>query len=111
MKSYAKPIDGLSESRSANRTLIIQSDQLFFDWQDRLKKISSDVGNLLLGRYVFRETQAVIAKNPRVEGVFARWMRINYAHSMALGIRRAVDTDRRALSLANFLREMFATLR
>jgi hypothetical protein len=80
----------------------------FFDWRDRFITISSDVGNLLLGRYLFRETQTVIAHNRTLEGLFTRWIRINYANSTILGIRRAVDTDKRALSLANFLRDLIA---
>ena len=79
------------------------------EWQDRLVKIGSDVGNLLLSRYIFRESQRVILKNPKLKGtIFARWLTINYANSAALGIRRAVDTDRQAVSLANVLRDLIA---
>jgi hypothetical protein len=80
----------------------------FHEWQDRFAKISSDVGNLLLGRHIFRESQAVIVNNPNLRGIFIKWMRINYANSTALGIRRAVDTDQRTISLANVLRSMIA---
>src|ERR1700730_14578581 len=78
-------------------------------WCDRFIKIGSDVGNLLLSRYIFRESQQAILKNPKLKGtIFARWLAANYASSVALGIRRAVDTDRQAVSLANFLRELIA---
>jgi hypothetical protein len=83
--------------------------QQYNQWCDRFIKIGSDVGNLLLSRYIFRESQQVILKNPKLKGtIFARWLAANYANSVALGIRRAVDTDRKAVSLANFLRELIA---
>ena len=80
----------------------------FYECRDRLATINSDVGNLLLGRYVFRELQALISDNPDLEGLFVKWLRINYVNTAVLGIRRAVDTDSRATSTANFLRHLIA---
>jgi hypothetical protein len=80
----------------------------FYECRDRLATINSDVGNLLLGRYVFRELQALISDNPDLEGLFVKWLRINYVNTAVLGIRRAVDTDSRAISMANFLRHLIA---
>jgi hypothetical protein len=80
----------------------------FYEWRERLRLIGSDIGNLLLGRYIFRESQRVISKNPKLRGIFTRWLAINYANNAVLGIRRAVDTDLRAVSLVNLLREIIA---
>jgi hypothetical protein len=78
-------------------------------WYHQLNKIGSDVGNLLLGRYIFRESQKVISRNPKLKGtIFARWLAVNYANTAALGIRWAIDTDRQAISLVNFLRDLIA---
>jgi len=49
-----------------------------------LTLIGSDIGNLLLGRYIFRESQRVISKNPKLKGIFARWLAINYANKEVL---------------------------
>jgi hypothetical protein len=77
-------------------------------WQAHLLKTRSDVGNLLLSRYIFQETQRVIGRKPKLEGIFVKWLRINYVTTMALGIRRQLDTDSKAVSLANLFRSLIA---
>ena len=77
-------------------------------WRANLLKTNSDVGNLLLSRYIFQETQRVIARKQKLEGVFVRWLRINYVNTVALGIRRQLDTDPKTVSLANLLRSLIA---
>src|ERR1035437_19640 len=60
----------------------------FYQWRERLTLIGSDIGNLLLGRYIFRESQRVISKNPKLKGIFARWLAINYANKEVLQLSK-----------------------
>jgi RNA polymerase sigma factor (sigma-70 family) len=76
------------------------------NWRRQLKEINSDIGNLLLSRHIFRETQELTRRQVWGRGLFAKWIRVNYASSALLGIRRQVDTDSNVVSLANLLRDL-----
>jgi RNA polymerase sigma factor (sigma-70 family) len=74
------------------------------NWRRQLKEINSDIGNLLLSRHIFRETQEELTRRQVWgRGLFAKWIRVNYASSALLGIRRQLDVDSKAVSLANLL--------
>jgi hypothetical protein len=86
-----------------------EQGEQFGQWYNQFMKIGSDIRNLLLSRHIYRETQSVILSRATLRAnIFARWLTVNYATTVALGIRRAVDTQSKLLSLANLLRDMIA---
>lgn len=88
----------------------MDANALFAKWDGWLTTVHSDVLGLLINRYIFREVQAIIQANPKVqlESSFYEWMGNTYATSQAIGIRRQVDKDRDSVSFARLLSEVAA---
>ena len=82
---------------------------LMQDWERRLDLIENDVvQSLLLRRYIFREIQGIVERNPRIQkpSIFFDWMASGYVASTVMAVRRHVDPDSDASSLIALLREI-----
>ena len=82
---------------------------LIENWERRLDLIDDDVvQSLLVRRYVFREVQEIVERNPRIQkpSIFFDWMASGYVASAVMAVRRHVDPDTDAVSLITLLREI-----
>ena len=70
-------------------------------WRRWLKIIGNDLGWLLTRHDIFEKVQEIMKANKKIQSpdLFYRWIKDNYTARVALGIRRLVDTDKRAISL------------
>lgn len=85
-----------------------RNPRLFKKWNRWLDLIYADIQGLLVNQHIFREVQTIVKANPKLQipSSFYEWMGVSYAASIAVGIRRQLDTDSRSVSLARLLMEM-----
>lgn len=76
-------------------------------WRSWMDRILDDLGDLLLKKQLFLELAEMIdaAPHARDPGAFLNWLVDNYVTAIAVGVRRATDTDHRSHSLGRFLYE------
>jgi hypothetical protein len=79
-------------------------------WDRWLQIIYEDAQNLLIGRYIYREVQAIVRDNPAIQedSSFYDWMAYTYAGWAVVGVRRLVDKGPDSVSLANLLKAVAA---
>ncbi len=65
-------------------------DEVFKLWDGWLDKIYSEIQGLLVLRHVFREVQAIIKANVRIQkpSSFYKWMGATYSAAVPFGVRR-----------------------
>lgn len=79
-------------------------------WRQEYETIYNDVVDLHHKRHIFRDTMAIIERNPalRAEGgyVFENWLVENYAVTLAVGIRRQGDRASDVISTAKLIADI-----
>ncbi len=77
----------------------------YFRWIDEIKKETIEI---LDQREIYREYLRIVENNKKILNppTFHFWIRRNYAHSVAMGIRRQLDTRRGSISLRRFLQKL-----
>jgi hypothetical protein len=84
------------------------SDQ-WAEWARYFERIKDSLASLGIKREIHIVHREVLSRR-HVEddgtGVVHRWMQENYAESMLIGLRRAIDNDRKALSLVRLLEDI-----
>lgn len=77
-------------------------------WAEWLKAIQSDVTHLRYLQQIFLEIKKIYEGNDglRNDRTFFPYLRETYANSIAIGIRRLFDPDRRSLSLMKLMWEV-----
>jgi hypothetical protein len=100
---------GKSRSLQIRRNLPSgEREAILKKWRRSMRRIEREVGDLLLRRETFVELRDIVNDNPRImrPPSFVNWIVGNYVCTVALGIRRLTDTDRRAESLGRLLHEL-----
>jgi hypothetical protein len=85
-----------------------QKVQLRRKWRRWLKIIDNDLGWLLTSHDIFNEVKKIMKANKKIQSpaLFYRWIKDNYAARVAIGIRRLVDSDKRAISLYRLIEDI-----
>jgi hypothetical protein len=86
-------------------TQTIAPADLLREWLRQLQIIREELRSLTTGAQVFWEVQRILADNRDAlsHRLFNDWISTNYAVATAVGIRRQLDRDPRAVSLQNLL--------
>jgi len=91
-----------------------EKSQLRKKWRRWLTIIGNDLSSLLISQDIFKEIQKIIAANKKIQSpdLFYRWMKVNYAARMAVGIRRLVqpsnlsDKKKMVISLHRLIKDI-----
>lgn len=80
-------------------------------WLRWLPVIRGEIEELVVAKHVFKETQSVIARNPRLRqpSSFYEFFAKAYASHAVAGLRRQIKIDIQSISFARLLEEMIAT--
>lgn len=91
-------------------TTTVTADAIFSKWDGWLSTIHREVQGLLVNRHIFREVQAIIQANPKIQlaSSFYEWMGNTYATTAVIGVRRQLDKDPDSISFARLLGEVAA---
>lgn len=86
------------------------ADAIFAKWDGWLSTIDGEIQGLLVNRHIFREVQAIIQANPKIQlaSSFYQWMGNTYATAAVIGVRRQLDKDPDSISFARLLGEVAA---
>ena len=78
---------------------------LFEKWNQWIEIIHNDLRGLLLNRYIYKETQAIVRANPAIHiaSIFYEWLAVQYTTTASVGIRRQMDRDNDSISLWRLL--------
>ncbi|MGK7345579.1 MAG: hypothetical protein ACNS63_07200 [Candidatus Nitrospinota bacterium M3_3B_026] len=93
-----------SESKSQKNI-----NELIKKWNGWIKDIEKDLTELLLSRHYYQELGEIVKSNSKLKADpanFHKWIVKNYGISIAVGIRRQIDSDSRSISLKNFLQDV-----
>ena len=87
----------------------LESRRLLKRWRSWAEPLREELGNLFVSRELFRELASIVDANPGTldPPTFLNWIRSNYVASIAIGIRRLTDTDKRSRSLGRLLVELY----
>ncbi len=82
--------------------------QLRRKWRGWLKKIGNDLGDLLTSNEVFKELGRIVEDNKNIQSpaLLHDLIFTNFAHSVAIGIRRLNDQDKRSISLYRLIMDI-----
>lgn len=77
-------------------------------WKRWLKKIKDDLGELLTSMDVYTELRAIVAENKKIQSpaLLFTWISRNFADSVAIGIRRFNDHNKRSISLYRLIEDV-----
>jgi hypothetical protein len=78
-------------------------------WQKWSERIGQDVIHLLGHRKIYKSYAELLDLNPDVVkngGLFHQWINETYITSVAMGIRRQLDTDKDVISLLKLIRDI-----
>lgn len=80
-------------------------DERLAQWNAWLDVIYAEVQSLMVSRHVYRRVQEIIAANPAIQqsSSFYDCYATEHAAYAAMAIRRSLDTDKQAISLARLL--------
>jgi hypothetical protein len=80
----------------------VTADAMFAKWDGWLSTIHEQVRGLLVNRHIFREVQAIIQENPKIQlaSSFYEWMGNTYATTAVIGVRRQLDKGHDSISFA-----------
>lgn len=86
----------------------VTADAIFAKWDGWLSTIHGEIQGLLVNRHIFREVQAIIQANPKIQlaSSFYQWMGNTYATAAVIGVRRQLDKDPDSVSFARLLGEV-----
>ncbi len=87
----------------------IDADALFAEWQADIERIKQDTHELFSLRQTFRDLREIFIRNRQLQedgGYLWDWMRVNYAASVLIRLRRELDTQNNVISLRKLLDEI-----
>lgn len=77
-------------------------------WLRWIEIVHKDTEDLLDNQYIFSKYIEIIKGNPKIQepSDFHWWVRNNYVSSVAMSVRRQIDTDPDVITLGKLLKEM-----
>lgn len=84
-------------------------DEQFRNWMADMENIRLDIHELFRLRRTFRDLAGIFLKNERLQNVGGHiwdWMRLNYAASVLIRLRRQVDNQANTINLNRLLRDI-----
>lgn len=85
-------------------------DARWSKWDRWMEAIRDDLRHLCTWRMVFLRAVEILEANPRLQGgdVFGEFLKVSYASTAAMGIRRQVKIDEQSISMMRLLSEIAA---